>query len=78
MAPPEIKERHFLKPKHNLPSVLVYPQKEKCNVGREKKDYWAERYNTKLGKEFLKLKFARARSFGEKKILNKAFVWSLA
>lgn len=69
MAPPEIKERHFLKPKYNLPSVLVYPQKEKHNVGREK-DYWAERYNTNLGKEFLKLKFARARSFGEKKNLK--------
>lgn len=77
MAPPEIKERDFLKPVYNLCGALVYPQAEKHNARREKKDYCSGRENTNLGKEFLKRKFASARNF-EKKILNKAFVWSLA
>lgn len=42
---------------------LVYPQEEKHNERRGEKDYCAEGYNTNLGKEFLKGKFASARSF---------------
>lgn len=43
--------------------LLVYLQEQKHNVGKGSKDYFAVRYNTNLGKEFLKLKFASARSF---------------
>lgn len=39
--------------------LLVYLQEQKHNVERENKDYCAGRYNTNIGKEFLKLKSAR-------------------